>query len=279
MASIIGSVFLGDSRRHRVLSTTSSLTGSPPSTPSAALSMPGMLSGLQSQSPTPASPKSFLPASREVIEPVMSLELRLRWLEAIVYGLKQDKKGKERADLKPGDTMSRAAKSLQQQLDSIVDANDGLKRFMSQYDQHAHLLTPSFALSGILPDPPTYQNMSANELEAFLAEMESDIRAADRDMVEIEALDKKGITGAGKLADYEMLEPRMHALATAHHDNLKLAADLESRITGLVERHATHIDTLSELFVAWDEAIMEAETKLSRLERDRHEQRRLGFVQ
>ena len=67
-------------------------------------------------------------------------------------------------------------------------------------DQHAHLLTPSFALSGLLPDPPSYENMPPEELEAFLTEMEPDIRAADRDMREIEVLDRKGVLGAGKLS-------------------------------------------------------------------------------
>lgn len=42
--------------------------------------------------------------------------------------------------------------------------------------------------------------MSPAELDAFLTEMEPDIRAADRDMREIELLEKKGVTGAGKLA-------------------------------------------------------------------------------
>lgn len=42
--------------------------------------------------------------------------------------------------------------------------------------------------------------MSASELEALLVEMEPDIRAAERDMQEIAALEKKGVTGAGKLA-------------------------------------------------------------------------------
>ena len=41
--------------------------------------------------------------------------------------------------------------------------------------------------------------MSPGELEAFLAEMEPDIRAAERDMREIEALEKKGVTSSGKL--------------------------------------------------------------------------------
>lgn len=66
-------------------------------------------------------------------------------------------------------------------------------------DQHSHLLTPSFALSGILQDPPAYEKMTPEEIFAFLTEMEPDIRAADRDMLEIDTLEKKGILGAGKL--------------------------------------------------------------------------------
>jgi hypothetical protein len=44
-----------------------------------------------------------------------------------------------------------------------------------------------------------YENMSPQELEAYLAEMEPDVRAADRDILEIEALVGKGVTGAGRL--------------------------------------------------------------------------------
>ena len=60
-------------------------------------------------------------------------------------------------------------------------------------------------MSGILPDPPTYENMTPEELEAFLAEMEPDIRSADRDMREIEMLEKRGVTGAGKLTGQKLL--------------------------------------------------------------------------
>lgn len=130
-------------------------------------------------------------------------------------------------------------------------------------DQHAHLLTPSFALSGLLPDPPSYENMSPEELEAFLTEMEPDIRAADRDMCEIEALENKGVTGAGKLAgidsklrpgvllltmisltDYEALQPRLRTLLDAYQKDFELATSLEKRVASLMERHATHVGKL-----------------------------------
>ena len=66
-------------------------------------------------------------------------------------------------------------------------------------DQHAPLLMPSFVLSDAVLDPPTYDKMSAEELDAYLTEMEPEIRSADRDMHEVEALEKRGVTGAGKL--------------------------------------------------------------------------------
>ncbi|KAJ7116013.1 hypothetical protein C8R44DRAFT_628699 [Mycena epipterygia] len=269
----IGSVFLGDSKRRRVLSSTASnSTGTPPSSPPPT-SMSSVFSALPS--PPPTIPTQSKPAP-SVIEPALSLELRLRWLEAILLGVKQDprdRKGKERENLSHGETLIRAAEDLQKKLNGIVNSNDGLKRFMDHYDQHAHLLTPSFALS----EAPTYESMSASELEAFLVEMEPDIRAAERDMQEIEALEKKGVTGAGKLGDYEALQPRLDALLKAHHEDLELAASLEKRVARLMEGHATQVDALSELFVAWDDTVMDAEDKILRLERDRLERQRLGF--
>ena len=126
-------------------------------------------------------------------------------------------------------------------------------------DKYAHLLTPTFALAGLLPDSPSYENMPQEALDALIAEMENDIRAADRDMQEIESLQRRGITGAGKLAStcstrphraqndldlfsgYEPLEPRLEALMAAHDEDLAQAANLEQRIASLMERHATQV--------------------------------------
>lgn len=163
-------------------------------------------------------------------------------------------------------------------------------------EQHAHLLTPSFALSGTLPTtPPPYESMSPSEVEAFLAEMEQDVRATDRDLREIEMLEKKNVTAAGKLPDYEALQPRLENLLLAHGEDTKLAAELEKRIAALMDRYATSVraplvsplqtlaeydlkvDTLSELFVAWDDGIQEAEHEIGSLTRDIEERRRLGY--
>ncbi|TFK51890.1 hypothetical protein OE88DRAFT_1628611 [Heliocybe sulcata] len=268
MSTHMGSVFLGDVARQRVLS-----SSTPPTSP------------LPLQSPPPRGYSASPDAHKEshvIIDPAQSLELRIRWLEALLYGVRQDalnRKGKEKGiDPKKGETLARRAEEVQVKLDEAVEGNDGLKRFMEHYDQYAQFLTPSFALSGSIPiNPPAYEDMSPTELEAFLSELEPEIRAADRDMREIEILEKKGVTGAGKLADYQALQPRLDALMKAHDEDVKMARDLERRVAKLMERYASHVDALSELFVDWNDTITEAEVKVTKLERERDEKRRLGF--
>jgi hypothetical protein len=230
----LGSAFLGDVRRNRLVS-----PSSPPTSPTPASShsrSPSMKDLFQTTSsptsppqhpPTPPPPQPVQPV---VIDPVLSLELRLRWLEALLLGVRQEiRSGRERdrvlmPDTKAGETLTRMAEDVQKQLNVLVDSNEWLKRFMEKCsslsavlsskpvwfsdfinthfldEQHASLLTPPFIVSGTAPNtPPSYENMTPAELEAFLAEMEPDIRAADRDMREIEVLEKKGVTAAGKL--------------------------------------------------------------------------------
>ena len=69
------------------------------------------------------------------IPSTLSLELRLRWLEAILLGVRQDvkdrSKGKEKLnELKQGDTLIRLAEDIQRRFNIAVQGNDGLKRFM-----------------------------------------------------------------------------------------------------------------------------------------------------
>ncbi|CCM00746.1 uncharacterized protein FIBRA_02786 [Fibroporia radiculosa] len=275
MQSPIGSVFLGDVQRIRLLSTPPSST--PPSSPPPHLASSAMnsihdldLDVVEQPKPLPKPPS---------IPPVLSLDLRLRWLETLLYGARTDTASdRKHTDLKAAGSLARRAEELQHKLDAVVHGNDGLRKFMDHYDQHAQYLTPAFALSGALPSAePTYDNMSPGELEAFLTEMESDIRAAERDMREIKSLEDRDVLGAGKLADYEGLQPRLDLLLKAHKEDAELAVALERRIATLMDQYATRVDTLSELFVAWDDTLRDSEDKVGKAERDRDERRRLGY--
>ncbi|PCH36258.1 hypothetical protein WOLCODRAFT_81749 [Wolfiporia cocos MD-104 SS10] len=211
--------------------------------------------------------------------PALSLDLRLRWLETLLYGARPDVAERKPHDAQKGTSLARRAAGLQHKLDTLVQGNDGLRKFMDHYDQHAQYLSPAFTLSGVLPTPaaPAYAHLSPTELDALLVEMEPDIRAADRDLREIQALEERGVTGAGRLAEHKDLQPRLDALLKAQEEDARRAEALERRIAKLMERYASRVDTLSELFVVWDETIGETEDQVSRLERDREERRRLGY--
>ena len=100
--------------------------------------------------------------------------------------------------------------------------------------------------------------MNPAELDAFLTELEPDVRAADRDMREIALLEEKGVTGAGKLpgtwddaqvlipmsdgvTDYEPLQPRLDALVERYTEDAATAENLENRVAALIQQYATQV--------------------------------------
>jgi len=72
---------------------------------------------------------SATPSPPTKIDPLLALELRLRWLEALILGVKQDL---GRASLKQGETVSRLAETVQRNLNKAVQGNEGLTKFMNQ---------------------------------------------------------------------------------------------------------------------------------------------------
>jgi len=214
------------------------------------------------------------------ISPLISLQLRIRWLEALILGVRPDPKRKETLSISGTDattqTLMRKTEEIQSRFNDVLAENDALKRLVDHYDQYAQYLTPAFALSSNQQNG-SESSMSTTELETLLSEMEPDIRAADRDLREIDALEKQGVTSAGKLVDYEPLDDRLKALVQAHEEDLATAASLERRIGSLLQRYSNKIDALSELFVSWNSTVSEAEARVLKLEREKESARKLGL--
>lgn len=142
----LGSVFLGDSKRHRLLSSSSTPPSSPPPVSTPAMSILSALPSPQSPLHTEAlnnfSSDSIEPfthiqalglekVSKEPppsIDPITSLELRLRLLESLIVGLDPDEKGK--LELK-NDTLVKSAENVKRTVDKYVEGNDTLKRFIA----------------------------------------------------------------------------------------------------------------------------------------------------
>ncbi|KAL5533461.1 hypothetical protein ACEPAF_5237 [Sanghuangporus sanghuang] len=121
-------------------------------------------------SPVPIPLGRFVPPP---IDPQLSLELRIRWLEVLLLGIKQDaspKSPKERSKAKEEgkqgerETLVLEAEQTQKRFDEVAESNVGPRM----------ILTPVFALPGASA-PPSYSSTSPEEPDAILAEIEPEI--------------------------------------------------------------------------------------------------------
>ncbi|KAF8602725.1 hypothetical protein BDV93DRAFT_545121 [Ceratobasidium sp. AG-I] len=216
---------------------------------------------------------SLLAPNPVPVSPELMLELRLRWLEALVLGIGKDGNVVPPREQDATGTLVRKANDAQRALDDSVKMNDGLRKFMSVYNQNAHLLTPAFA-HGLVPTPDT---VSVSDLEALMLESEAEIRAADRDLREIAELESRGVLDAGKLPGHEPLQPRVDALIQAHLEDIALFDSLEERISKLITNYSSHVNGLSELFVEWDAVLNKAEVLTTRREKERERAKETSF--
>jgi hypothetical protein len=67
------------------------------------------------------------------IPPLVSLELRVRWLEALVSGVNTPEKSRKEvsSESKPFVSLVRKTEDVQHQVDEAIEINDGFRRFMS----------------------------------------------------------------------------------------------------------------------------------------------------
>ena len=79
--------------------------------------------------------------------------MRLRWLEGLLLGVRQDakdRKGKDKApELKHGGTLVRLAEDVQRRIDGVIQTNEGLQRFMGKCEASTlgNLSRPDASLS------------------------------------------------------------------------------------------------------------------------------------
>jgi hypothetical protein len=71
------------------------------------------------------------------IPPLVSLELRVRWLEALVSGVNPPEKSKKETtpEAKLFVNLVRKTEDVQHQLDEAIEVNDGFRRFMNSCEQ------------------------------------------------------------------------------------------------------------------------------------------------
>jgi len=206
--------------------------------------------------PAPATESSSAPApvvaAPGQISPALALQLRVRWLEALIHGLRSTPAPAQlgTSQQQQQQSLTRRAHDVQTQLEGVARSNDAIRHFLDKWDQHAQLLSPAFALSpSSSSDSAQLFDGSVGAFDALLADTEPDIRAADSALREIADLESAGVTGAGRLAEHEALQPRLRALVQAQEEDLETASQLERRVGELLRRYAIEVRGLNCTFI------------------------------
>ncbi len=121
---------IGDVQPNRLRSSGSTPSSTPPpSPPPAAHTSPVTI-----RLPTDSTQAREKPTPQPELSPAQSLELRIRWLEAILYGAQRDESlaglRERKPELRRGETLIRAAEHAQRRMNDIANTYDVLRRFI-----------------------------------------------------------------------------------------------------------------------------------------------------
>jgi hypothetical protein len=115
----------------RLRSSGSSPSSTPPSSPPPAAHTSPVTTRLL---PTDSIRPWENPTPQPELSPAQSLELRIRWLEAILYGAQRDESlaglRERKPELRRGETLIRAAEHVQRRMNDIANTYDVLRRFI-----------------------------------------------------------------------------------------------------------------------------------------------------
>ncbi|KAF7727966.1 hypothetical protein EC973_006854 [Apophysomyces ossiformis] len=184
-------------------------------------------------------------------------EARLRHLEQIVAG--QQLAHLERTTK---NSLFRRIELLRKELRTVYHNNKAINDFINKYAAHAKLLNPANSVLELereilAPDTKLELVLAAqDDLEKFAAEVKQ-IKALETVVsgTEYEAVDKLG--------------PEFAPLKVAHAEQAKQLADVTEKIALLMENYNGVINTLSEIFISWDDILATMESHVSALERQK----------
>jgi len=197
----------------------------------------------------------------------LALDLRIQLLETLV-GLDTPAASRT-ASLSAGSITRRGQIALAEIYNAVEKAgSESVKRFLDSYEANAPLLIPQ------LPSAAIQANSAGNDLSArakasLVLEAEHDIRTIERELREIDTLEKRGIAGAGTLASHEKLQPELLEARKQVTDLSSKYSTLESSAESLLSSYDHYVSTISELFVSWNDALTQAERTVARLEREK----------
>lgn len=213
-------------------------------------------------------------------DPNLSLSLRLRTLEAQVFGVPSTLSAEPPFQHVEGSKpLVRRTREVQENLDRAAADSDALKRLLNGYAQYLPLLSiPTTTVEH--GDGTADENGGATAAEllpdavklAMVLEAGWDIKAAERDLREVDTLRNRGADGAGHL---EKMLPYKNDLMTALKASEARSEQLHKArrdVADLLNRYSTYTSAVSEMFLQLHRRVETMEDAVAGLERRKRQE-------
>ncbi|KAI8138987.1 hypothetical protein BJV82DRAFT_628629 [Fennellomyces sp. T-0311] len=184
-------------------------------------------------------------------------EARLRHLEHIVTG--------QAASAIPRTTKTSILKridALKKELNTVYKTNKSIKEFIERYDGHVKLLDPAdstLAMERELLTPETKLELvlaACDDLEQFAAQVR-----------QVKSLEH--VVSGSEYDALETLGPQLAPLEARHAEQTKQLEEITKKISQAMDNYNGIVNTLSEIFISWDDILSTMETHVTALERQR----------
>ncbi|KAI8981853.1 hypothetical protein BDF20DRAFT_863600 [Mycotypha africana] len=183
---------------------------------------------------------------------------RLRHLEYILFGQQEQYSNTTLNEA----TVPERLEALQKELNNVYRQNKPIKDFIRKYEAHSEKLNPvtsTFMLER--------ENLASDVKVELLLNAQEDIEKFAKEVKQIKDLEY--VINGSDLAAVDTLEPKLAPLEMSHTDQVTELHRLTKQITDFMERYNGTVNTLSEIFISWDNILTGVETHLLNLERQR----------
>ncbi|RXK40566.1 hypothetical protein M231_02218 [Tremella mesenterica] len=233
------------------------------------------------------------------MSPDLALEIRLRTIEAIIYGvpshsststfnidsdpgishlspIEPHKEGEirftgeskyTRQTEKSSISLTRRIKDVMDVLERTGGQDDGIKRLLDGYDQYLPLLQPgSETINSDSESLPDHTKL------IMVLEASEDIKQAERGLREIDLLISKGVDGSGELEKMLPLKPEIVNAQKSSISRMEELRKVREEVNNLLRRYSTYTNTVSEMFIELHNRTQTLEDAVTRLERKKKEE-------
>ncbi|KAH8548352.1 hypothetical protein BGW37DRAFT_180429 [Umbelopsis sp. PMI_123] len=189
----------------------------------------------------------------------LGFDARVWRLEQLLVNLPSKDSGSNAITYENEVLSDRIAK-LQNELESVLMDDKALRDFVEKYSKHEKILNPMatpFAVEQELLDSTTKKELvlaASEELEIFASQLK-----------QIKALEH--VLESSDIAAVDHLAVELQPLDAKHRLQTQALSQTSKNMTQLMENYNGIVNTVSEIFISWDQMLSTLETQITIAER------------